>query len=267
MSSFGGIRGWQSAGAWSPDYPEITGYIIPTLAKWGRSDLAYLCAQYLVDVQLDSGAFPSMSGEPVLFDTAAAIEGLACAYFLFLENRHERAWWRAQSWVEGQSDIVFSFPLYNARASAIYKRTPPPVSWDNTERSHYLAYWLEGEHRCDASPERWRELTESLVVPDDGLLHFHYEPGWKPVGGRKDICATLQMANLFAMRGRRSDAERMVNAVIPHVHMFGGGVPLDPADPDYVTSWCAKFFLDAAWTLLHPSGFHGSRDGGAEEKC
>lgn len=250
QSASGGIRGWQEDGEWAKEYPEITGYIIPTLVKFQEPWRAHRCADYLVSVQLEGGAFPSVGGNPTLFDTAAAAEGLGCAYQLFLDRRYSEAWYAAAGWMDTRPKIMQSSPLYNTRASAIMNRHPASASWEFQERAHYLAYWLEAEHRGSAADDRWQELTGSLMVPDDGLLCYHYEPGWKPVGNRKDICATLQVANLFAMRGRLEDAVRMFTAVLPHIQA-NGGVPLDPANPKYVTSWCAKFFLDAAWTLLH----------------
>jgi len=37
------------------DYPEVTGYLIPTLLEWGEHRLAYQYATYLVKTQNEDG--------------------------------------------------------------------------------------------------------------------------------------------------------------------------------------------------------------------
>lgn len=58
-------------------YQEVTGYYIPTLLQWGMRDRAIAYAEYLCDIQEDSGAW--LNGEqrnPSVFNTGQVLRGL-----------------------------------------------------------------------------------------------------------------------------------------------------------------------------------------------
>lgn len=58
-------------------YPEVTGYYIPTLMKWGFSDLAVSYAKWLCSIQHEDGAwYDTTDKEPYVFDTAQILKGL-----------------------------------------------------------------------------------------------------------------------------------------------------------------------------------------------
>lgn len=59
-------------------YPEVTGYLIPTLLKWNQPQLAMCYARWLLTVQNADGSFsgPGMT-TPFAFDTGQIIRGLA----------------------------------------------------------------------------------------------------------------------------------------------------------------------------------------------
>lgn len=59
-------------------YPEVTGYLIPTLLQWGEPQLAMRYARWLLTVQRADGSFsgPGMA-TPFAFDTGQIIRGLA----------------------------------------------------------------------------------------------------------------------------------------------------------------------------------------------
>ena len=57
-------------------YPEVTGYIIPTLYNAGEKEFALGLAKWLVSVQHDSGAFCAPDGIPYSFDTGQVLRGL-----------------------------------------------------------------------------------------------------------------------------------------------------------------------------------------------
>jgi len=76
---------------WEPAYPETTGYIVPTLYDYADDadapearERAERMARWLLDVQLDSGAFPAgtVGGavEPSVFNTGQILFGLERAY-------------------------------------------------------------------------------------------------------------------------------------------------------------------------------------------
>ncbi len=58
-------------------YPEVTGYYIPTLMRWGFFDLAISYAKWLCSIQHADGAWYDTEGkDPYVFDTAQILKGL-----------------------------------------------------------------------------------------------------------------------------------------------------------------------------------------------
>lgn len=58
-------------------YPEVSGYYIPTLLRWGYKDLAVQFAKWLCDIQHEDGAwYDTQDKEPYIFDTAQILKGL-----------------------------------------------------------------------------------------------------------------------------------------------------------------------------------------------
>ena len=90
----GGIAAYYSfLTGYSESYPEVTGYIIPTLYGFGRltGDLVarhtvYLATDWLLSLQMTSGAFPGglhasdSHAQPSVFNTGQILQGLARAY-------------------------------------------------------------------------------------------------------------------------------------------------------------------------------------------
>lgn len=58
-------------------YPEVTGYYIPTLIRWGYKELAVNYARWLVGIQKENGAWHDTDDcAPYIFDTAQILKGL-----------------------------------------------------------------------------------------------------------------------------------------------------------------------------------------------
>jgi len=58
-------------------YPEVTGYYIPTLIRWGYRDLAVQYAKWLCSIQKDDGSwYDTYDKSPYVFDTAQILKGL-----------------------------------------------------------------------------------------------------------------------------------------------------------------------------------------------
>lgn len=58
-------------------YPEVTGYYIPTLLKWGYKDLAIKYAKELIRIQKKDGSwYDSTDQAPYIFDSAQILKGL-----------------------------------------------------------------------------------------------------------------------------------------------------------------------------------------------
>ena len=58
-------------------YPEVTGYYIPTLLRWGYRDLAVQYANWLISIQQPNGSWYDAHGQaPYIFDSAQILKGL-----------------------------------------------------------------------------------------------------------------------------------------------------------------------------------------------
>ncbi len=58
-------------------YPEVTGYYIPTLLRWGYRDLAVSYAKWLCGIQKEDGSWYDTDDQaPYIFDTAQILKGL-----------------------------------------------------------------------------------------------------------------------------------------------------------------------------------------------
>lgn len=61
-------------------YPEVTGYYIPSLIRWGYKDLAKAYAKWLLTIQNTDGSWNDVKGENAyIFDTAQILKGLLAA--------------------------------------------------------------------------------------------------------------------------------------------------------------------------------------------
>ncbi|MCL5071861.1 MAG: methyltransferase domain-containing protein [Actinobacteria bacterium] len=60
-------------------YPEVTGYLIPTLYDWGEKELARKYCRFLTSRQNKDGSFSAPDGTPYTFDTGQAARGLVKA--------------------------------------------------------------------------------------------------------------------------------------------------------------------------------------------
>ena len=84
----GGVAAGYSILGWDESYPEVTGYIIPTLFELSSyfekpryKESALAMADWLVSIQLESGAFPGPRPKtPMVFDTGQILFGLVRAY-------------------------------------------------------------------------------------------------------------------------------------------------------------------------------------------
>lgn len=236
----GGIAAWPGKIA----YPEVTGYLIPSLFDWGETALAVRCAEWLVKFQNPMGGFISIDGTPILytFDTAAALQGLERAYqetgkgtFLVAANR-------ARSFVMGHLLPDNQFEAWKGVGTRQYcKRVNGIMNIDlpfiiHADRVHFTAYALEGYlalgHRDDVRAE-----LERMPMRGDGLAYFAMANGQ---GYGNDIIATAQVAILRMLTGLNADAQ--VAAVRRHVKE-NGGIP-QSVENQTEMSWGAKFFLD-----------------------
>lgn len=101
-------------------YPEVTGYYIPTLLKWGYKDLAVSFAKWLCNIQKKDGCwYDSDDRNPYIFDTAQILKGL-----LAIRNIYPKV---TPYIIKGCDWIISNI---NAAGKLI---TPTKVAWGNKE--------------------------------------------------------------------------------------------------------------------------------------
>ncbi|MCI8464444.1 MAG: methyltransferase domain-containing protein [Lachnospiraceae bacterium] len=65
-------------------YPEVTGYYIPTLLRWGYRDMALSYAKWLCSIQKEDGSwYDTDNTAPYVFDTAQILKGLVAIRGLY----------------------------------------------------------------------------------------------------------------------------------------------------------------------------------------
>lgn len=113
----GGIAGRYSLrSGWTSSYPETTGYLVPTLLSLEQAlgqprfaERARRCVDFLLSVQLESGAFPGMEiahnrTEPSVFNSAQIICGLRAWHQASNDERAIKAAERACDWLIAEQD-------------------------------------------------------------------------------------------------------------------------------------------------------------------
>jgi hypothetical protein len=145
----GGIAAYYSLlSGYSKSYPEVTGYIIPTLYDFaraaGRDDVvtaAQRATLWLLSLQMPTGAFPGgFSGEmhPSVFNTAQILQGMVRAHREMNRSVIRDAAFAAGDWLVERQHADGSW-----RGSEVYQHSPHTyysmVSWALAELSEHTA--------------------------------------------------------------------------------------------------------------------------------
>jgi hypothetical protein len=113
----GGVSGrFDVGGGWTSSYPETTGYIVPTFLALeseaglsGYRERARRCIEFLLSVQLPSGAFPGLEiaenrDKPSIFNSAQILNGLTAWHRATGDETTLRAARRAADWLVAAQD-------------------------------------------------------------------------------------------------------------------------------------------------------------------
>ena len=253
-----GILSWPGDVA----YPEVTGYIIPTLLAHGFFDLAKELANWLVSIQHIGGGFRGQDGKLRSFDTAACIEGLTTASIFFSEKEFAVSAERARKWIKDfciETDgKIYSEPNkkefrnYSLRVNGILsvKPTwinPQPSLWpfgEKPDRTHYIAYALEGLLSL-GEVEKVKLILDNVenALTPQGFISYWVSSNWNPAPPFY-AChnATAQIGLLLARLKIKPDLVKKLYNNLVEVVQSDGGIPTRPKT--IATSWTAKWFLD-----------------------
>ena len=266
----GGIRVY----AGSPDaYPEVSGYIVPTLAEYGATDLARRVTEWLVSVQRDDGAILGTDAKPYVFDTAQVLRGLLVSrslpgvneaierayYYMFDQIREDgRNGFVAQYRGEiPEGILVYALPPFreaatllgdprgmeaSERATDFYLTDPRTL--DERELTHFLAYCLEG--LIDIGRPAIAEPVLTKLERQQ-----HRSGAVRGRDGVSWVCTPglIQLALCWLKVGRRGPAERAIAWARAHQRRSGGFLGSYGRHASYFAreeiAWAAKYFLDA----------------------
>lgn len=103
-------------------YPEVTGYIVPTLLEAGAEDLALDLTRWLISIQRPDGGFDGHDGEPYLFDTGQVMRGFVATLGRMPE-------------VEGALRSAADWMLANADENGVIRPKPSSV-WSQRFGDH-----------------------------------------------------------------------------------------------------------------------------------
>ncbi len=135
-------------------YPEVAGYYIPTLLRWGFRDLALTYAKWLCGIQKPDGSwYDTMDQHPYVFDTAQILKGLLAVRELYPQ---------ADGHIRQGCDWILS----NIQADG-HLTTPDQSQWNSQECSDLIhLYCLEPLYTAAKAfgEERYRREADRVKM-------------------------------------------------------------------------------------------------------
>lgn len=257
-------------------YPEVTGYFIPTLYRWGERELARTCTRWLLSIQLPDGAFPAPDGVPYTFDTAQIMRGLcaaledvsgaeaalrrACDWLLTqVEPDGRLATPSTALWTDIANDLIHTYALpplaqagqrlgvaeYGDAANFVlahYKQREDLVPFDRL--SHFHAYAMEALCELGEIELARRGMADvERCQRRNGSIPAYPDVDW--------VCSTgmAQYAIVWYTLGQKSLADRAMRYLEKIQNKSGGFYGSYGQGAKYIPgaeiSWAVKYFLDA----------------------
>jgi len=269
-------------------YPEVTGYLIPTLQACGEHQLARDFALWLVHSQRDDGAFSPPEGDQgYAFDTGQVIRGWvalasrlpeleeplrrACAWMVNQASSEGRLPVPTASWGLGRrgsiSEAVHLYALVPLIHAGKLLNEPHLVQFARTSAEYYLRHTEATEF------ERSNMLSHFYCYIQEALFDLGFEDraaeGMRRlapyqganglVSGYADVpwvCTPghIQAAIVWYKLGEFDRADQALEAIGSFMMPSGGFLGSYGAGAEYFAneeiSWATKFYLDAAWTRI-----------------
>lgn len=268
-------------------YPEVTGYYIPTLLRWGYRDLAVEYAKWLVAIQKEDGSWCDPDNQsPYIFDSGQILKGLIAVREIYpaVDEAIQKGvmWILSNKQAEGQlttpdeaawgdkktcSELVHLYCLSPIRdAAKIFHRDDWAQAVEDILRyyvdnrreeimnfdllSHFYAYVMEALldlGETAMAREAMAKMTE-LQTPEGAV------PGYNNV---QWVCSTglFQLALVWFRLGEREQGEKAFQYACKLQNDSGGWYGSYPVEEDMNNdyfpaaeiSWAVKYFLDALY--------------------
>lgn len=258
------------------EYPEVTGYIIPTMLRYGFQEEALLMAQYLASVANHDGSFNAAGSNRVyLFDTAQALRGLNAICKVtnqYAQLREQTAGYLFSVLKENGGIFPKSYADDPIVPETIMLFALPPMleyaQVINNNEMAALVHQAAKRYLLEPQALSLQTLTHFLAYQIDGLLDLGYVDEVKPVvrqllcSQREDgaipafegvdwVCITgcAQIAICFYKMGKPEPADKLMTWVEQNMEASGGFLGSVGPGAEYYwdreLSWAVKFYLDA----------------------
>ena len=232
------------------EYPEVTGYLIPTLLEWGEHDLARQYAAWLCTVQNRDGSWNGSDGKPYTFDTGQVLKGLRAI--------HARMPDVGDTIVAGEQYLARNV-LPDGRL-----RAPDESRWSDRMTTAIQIYATEDPRVWDYHRRHFTKPALShfaMYVAEALANHGEYPPEqtWWPIEangmvpgviGEKWSClpGQFQYAVVQFKLGHYINGTKALKYGMQFQNATGGFYGCNGSGDyfcDEEVSWAAKFFLDA----------------------
>lgn len=255
-------------------YPEVTGYLVPTLLEYGEKDLLKRLVRWLLCTQRADGSFTSPDGVPHIFDTGQVLRGLLAvsdlipAAFMAVEraadylcshmiNNGKEGFGSRYSGTIPESVHLYVLPPL-LKAAQVMERSDYRTSIENCldfyckhpdafqigTLTHFLGYEIEALIDLGLTDKAISILNRiQEKQSDDGSI-----PG---VGDSIWVCTPglAQLALCWYKIREWEPADRALDWLERHQEPSGGFLgsygPGATYFPDNQVSWTVKYYLDA----------------------
>lgn len=253
-------------------YPEVTGYLIPTLLEAGETILAKKYADFLSYMQHPNGSFCGDDGREYFFDTAQVLRGFNAAAKIWPEykvNVKKSAQYlyscignnghTEKSYNESIPETVKLYGLqplreagkilgnkaFENKALKAFKVLKDKANANQNVLSHFMAYIIDGLVEFGEN-DLAKKLAQDLFSrqKDDGSISAYPNINW--------VCSTglAQIAIIGYKLGFAKEANKAMEYLATIQNESGGfyGSYGEKANyfPQEEIGWAAKFYLDAS---------------------
>lgn len=266
-------------------YPEVTGYIVPTLLQYGHCELAERCIEWLITIQQDDGGFCGARGSrKYVFDTAQILRGLNAAYRNDIRKEQVKyalqkacAYLYSRMQEEGRGGYIPEYrPEENIPETILlYTLAPFREAAGHLQCHEYeqaiqncMEYYLNHPRFCDVKDlthfvayqtEAMIELSRTECIKsvlnyygnifhEQGMIPAHEGDEWACMPG------AAQFAKCWYLLDDAETAEQVIEWLENYQTETGGflgsvgiGATYFPAEE---LSWAVKYYLDANWLRI-----------------
>ena len=268
-------------------YPEVTGYYIPTLLRWGYRDLAVEYAKWLISIQKKDGSWCDPDNQsPYIFDSGQILKGLIAVREIYpaVDEAIQKGvmWILSNKQADGQlttpdeaawgdkktcSELVHLYCLSPIRdAAKIFHREDWAQAVEDILRyyvanrreeimnfdllSHFYAYVMEALLDLgETAMAREAMAKMAAIQTPEGAVPGYNNVQW--------VCSTglFQLALVWFRLGEREQGEKAFQYACKLQNDSGGWYGSYPVEEDMNNdyfpaaeiSWAVKYFLDALY--------------------